>query len=90
MDLAVNRYVISKQFLFLLIADAYIVTFIYFKATTNAAEVKKLQAGDLEIKEAKAVAAVRNRLEMEGLKTEEANAVLQVSKLKKPSLNSSN
>jgi hypothetical protein len=40
--------------------------------------VKKLQAGDLEIKEAKAVAAVRNRLEMEGLKSEEANAVVHV------------
>jgi hypothetical protein len=48
------------------------------QATTNAAEVKKLQAGDLEIKEAKAVAAVRNRLEMDGLRTEENNAVLQV------------
>ncbi|KAG5675929.1 hypothetical protein PVAND_005786 [Polypedilum vanderplanki] len=47
------------------------------KATTNAAEVKKLHAGDLQIKEAKAVAAVRNRLEMDGLKTEENNAVLQ-------------
>jgi hypothetical protein len=43
--------------------------------------VKKLQAGELEIKEAKAVAAVRNRLEMDGLKTEEANAVVQVSQL---------
>jgi hypothetical protein len=42
--------------------------------------VKKLQAGDLEFKEAKAVAAVRNRMEVDGLKTEEANAVLQVFK----------
>jgi hypothetical protein len=41
--------------------------------------VKKLQAGDVEIKEAKAVAAMRNRLEIDGLKTEEANAVLKVS-----------
>ena len=40
--------------------------------------MKKLQAGDLEIKEAKSVAAVRNRMEVDGLKTEEANAVLQV------------
>lgn len=43
--------------------------------------MKKLQAGELEIKEAKAVAATRNRLEMDGLKTEEANAVVQVSQL---------
>lgn len=49
-----------------------------FQATTNAAEVKKLQAGDLEFKEAKSVAAVRNRMEVDGLKTEEANAILQV------------
>lgn len=49
-----------------------------FQATTNAAEIKKLQSGDLEIKEAKAVAAVKNRFEMEGLKTEEANAMLKV------------
>lgn len=40
--------------------------------------MKKLQAGDLEIKEAKSVAAARNRLEVDGLKTEEANAVMQV------------
>jgi hypothetical protein len=46
---------------------------------TNAAEMKKLQTGDLEFKEAKALAAVKNRFEMDGLKTEEANAVVQVS-----------
>lgn len=49
-----------------------------FQATTNAAEVKKLQSGDLEFKEAKSVAAMRNRMEVDGVKTEEANAVLQV------------
>lgn len=43
--------------------------------------MKKLQAGELEIKEAKAVAAVRNRLEMDGLRTEEANAIVQVCQL---------
>jgi hypothetical protein len=32
----------------------------------------------MEFKEAKSVAAVRNRMEVDGLKTEEANAVLQV------------
>lgn len=47
------------------------------QATTNAAEIKKLQTGDLEIKEAKALAAVKNRFEMDGLKTEEANAIVQ-------------
>lgn len=47
------------------------------QAMTNAAEMKKLQTGDLEFKEAKAIAAVKNRFEMDGLKTEEANAVVQ-------------
>lgn len=47
------------------------------QAMTNAAEMKKLQTGDLEFKEAKALAAVKNRFEMDGLKTEEANAVVQ-------------
>lgn len=36
----------------------------------------------MEIKEAKAMAASRNRMEVDGLKTEEANAVLQVILLK--------
>lgn len=40
--------------------------------------MKKLQTGDMEFKEAKAVTASRNRMEVDGLKTEEANAVLQV------------
>lgn len=47
------------------------------QAMTNAAEMKKLQTGDLEFKEAKALAAVKSRFEMDGLKTEEANAVVQ-------------
>lgn len=46
---------------------------------TNAAEIKKLQTGDLEFKEAKALTAVKSRFEMDGLKTEEANAVVKVS-----------
>ncbi|CAG9799194.1 unnamed protein product [Chironomus riparius] len=49
------------------------------QAMTNAAEMKKLQTNDLEFKEAKAITAVKNRFEMDGLKTEEANAVVQVS-----------
>lgn len=41
--------------------------------------MKRVQVGDIEIKEASAVAAVRNRTEMDGVKTEAANAVLKVS-----------
>lgn len=41
--------------------------------------MKKLQTGELEFKEEKAVAAMKNRFEMDGLKTEEANAIVQVS-----------
>jgi hypothetical protein len=41
--------------------------------------MKKLQAGDLEYKEASAAAATRNRTEMDGVKTEENAAMLKVS-----------
>ena len=44
----------------------------------NSAEMKNLQAGDLEYKEANASAAVRNRLEVDGVKTEQNAAMLQV------------
>lgn len=51
------------------------------QATSNSAEMKRLQAGDIDYKEAKAASAVSNRLNMDGVKTEENAAVLQVSKL---------
>lgn len=44
----------------------------------NHAEMKNLQAGDLEYKEANTSAAVRNRLEVDGVKTEQNAAMLQV------------
>ncbi|XP_017842312.2 sterile alpha and TIR motif-containing protein 1 isoform X1 [Drosophila busckii] len=47
------------------------------QATHNSAEMKRLQAGDIDYKEAKAASAVRNRLEVDGVKTEENAAVLQ-------------
>lgn len=50
-----------------------------FKETSNAAQMKRVQLGDIEIKEASAVSAVRNRTEIDGVKTEAANAVLKVS-----------
>jgi hypothetical protein len=55
-----------------------------FKATTKAAEHKKLQAGDLEIEEKKKLEASRNRLEVGDVKTEEANAVMMVSESRPP------
>ena len=53
------------------------------QATSNSAEVKRLQAGDIDYKEAKAAAAMRNRLEVGGVKTEENAALIQVIPKKK-------
>ncbi|KRG06117.1 uncharacterized protein Dmoj_GI13152, isoform F [Drosophila mojavensis] len=47
------------------------------QATSNSAEMKRLQTGDIDYKEAKAASAVRSRLEMDGVKTEENAAVMQ-------------
>ncbi|XP_023031964.1 NAD(+) hydrolase sarm1 isoform X2 [Drosophila willistoni] len=47
------------------------------QATSNSAEMKRLQAGDIDYKENKAAAAMRNRTEMDGVKTEENAAVIQ-------------
>lgn len=49
------------------------------QATSNLAEMKRLQAGDIDYKEAKAAAAMRNRTEMDGIKTEQNAAILKVS-----------
>jgi len=49
------------------------------QATSNSAEVKRLQTGDIDYKEAKAAAAMRNRLEVGGVKTEENAALIQVT-----------
>lgn len=53
------------------------------QATSNSAEMKRLQAGDIDYKEAKAAAAMRNRLEVDGVKTEQNAALLKVRFLKK-------
>ncbi|GAB0093847.1 Sterile alpha and TIR motif-containing protein 1 [Sergentomyia squamirostris] len=45
------------------------------QASTNSAEMKRLQAGDLEYQEAKAASAMRNRVELDGISTE-ANAAM--------------
>ncbi|XP_049314585.1 NAD(+) hydrolase sarm1 isoform X5 [Bactrocera dorsalis] len=47
------------------------------QATSNLAEMKRLQTGDIDYQEAKAAAAMRNRTEMDGVKTEENAAVIQ-------------
>lgn len=41
--------------------------------------MKRVQVGDIEYKESSALAARRNRTELDGLKTEAADAVFQVS-----------
>lgn len=74
MVLVVNRLVNRCIKVFKIFKENHIL----FQATANAAEVKSLQAGDLEIKKTKAVAAIINRTEVDGLKTEEANAAMQV------------
>lgn len=48
------------------------------QATSNSAQMKQLQAGDLQYKEASTTAAARNRLEMDGISKEENAAVIKV------------
>lgn len=50
-----------------------------FQATTNSAETKRLQAGDIDYKEAKAAAAVRNKIEVDGVTAEQNAAIIKVS-----------
>ena len=49
------------------------------QATSNLAESKRLQTGDIDYQQAKAAAASRNRMEVDGIKTEENAAVIHVS-----------
>lgn len=49
-----------------------------FKATSNASEMKRLQAGDIDYKEAMAASAIRNKIEVDGIKAEQNAAVLKV------------
>lgn len=51
-----------------------------FQATTNSAEMKRLQAGDIDYKEATAAAAVRNKIEVDGVTAEQNAAIIKVSK----------
>lgn len=50
----------------------------HLKASTNTAETKRLQAGDIDYKEAKAAAAVRNKFEMDGVTAEQNAAIIKV------------
>lgn len=52
--------------------------FLNFKATSNASEMKRLQAGDIDYKEAMAASAIRNKIEVDGIKAERNAAVLKV------------
>ncbi len=49
------------------------------QASTNTAETKRLQAGDIDYKEAKAAAAVRNKIEVDGVTAEQNAAIIKVS-----------
>lgn len=49
-----------------------------FQATSNASEMKRLQAGDIDYKEAMAASAIRNKFEVDGIKAEQNATVLKV------------
>lgn len=49
------------------------------QASSNSAELKRVQAGDVQYEEKKAAAAVMDRLEIDGVKTEQNAAMLKVS-----------
>lgn len=48
------------------------------QATSNSAEMKRYQAGDVEYKEAMHQAAMRNRIEIDGVTAEQNSAVKKV------------
>lgn len=50
------------------------------EATSNVANFKQIQANDVEYKEAMAASAIKNSLQIDGVKTEQNAAILQVSK----------
>uniref|UniRef100_A0A182LY67 Uncharacterized protein n=1 Tax=Anopheles culicifacies TaxID=139723 RepID=A0A182LY67_9DIPT len=50
------------------------------QATINSAESKKMQAGELQYQEQAALAAMRSRLEMNGVTAEEKGAILKVGR----------
>ncbi|XP_055631025.1 NAD(+) hydrolase sarm1 isoform X2 [Toxorhynchites rutilus septentrionalis] len=47
------------------------------QATVNSAQMKKLQAGDVQYQEEAALAAMSNKMEVDGVKTEEKGALLK-------------
>lgn len=49
------------------------------QATSNSAELKRVQAGDVQYEEKKAAAASMDRMEMDGIKTEQNAAMMKVS-----------
>lgn len=50
------------------------------KASANCAELKRVQAGDVSYEEAKAAAASRARLELDGVSAEKSQVHAKVSK----------
>lgn len=51
------------------------------KATSNSAEMKRLQAGDIDYKEATATSAMRNKIEVDGVTAEQNAALIKVGYL---------
>ena len=50
------------------------------QATSNSAEMKRLQTGDIDYKEASAASAIRNKIEVDGITAEQNAAVIKVCK----------
>lgn len=49
------------------------------QASSNSAELKRVQAGDVQYEEKKAAAQCMNRMEVDGIKTEQNAAMMKVS-----------
>lgn len=49
-----------------------------YQATSNSSEMKRLQTGDIDYKEANSASAMRNKFEVDGIKAEQNAAVLKV------------
>lgn len=53
------------------------------QASSNSAELKRVQAGDVQYEEKKAAAACMDRMEIDGIKTEQNAAMMKVSGAKR-------
>lgn len=62
----------------ILITHVCLFILVNMQATSNSSEMKRLQAGDIDYKEAIAAADVKARIEVDGIKAEKNASILQV------------